>query len=763
MSIPERLEKLKLLVDEMQLARHLALHAPDAFSARTLARHIVIRAENFIAVARSARKPLNRVGYNTKAFHQAKETYAEFFDEYFHVARDKLGAHVQDFDFGKRIELWNEIEVGKIGFFVDGALEIYKSLGALGLPGYIPYSEPPEIGDATLNSALHQFQRSKDDRRGWVEFASDSLALTRENTTAALNFSPVHARAAQVALIRRWINTEVPLLNCLSAFPRLTRILKARVLTDIVSFCDCLVTRQVAPGAPQELEGLDKLVADAGQSAAPISEYVAASNFAAALACLRLVRDKIGAHIDNTAPLAEILQTLDEIDLENAYRFFDLTEAAFEKQCRNVLFLAMYMTDGHRAYGITAGRTSTVPFSGEAVTLDPVLPMLPLNDDNAYPRYLTYWLHGSEAQKGDARQFFWNAFSGSEVVELIEEIETNANVTRRSTHEYRRAHRYLEQTLSSPVTDEDFCGILDLTTSCANGWPYPLTEALVRSGTRASEYRQWLTCYALGELPSWPHQSAEKYLRARCTHPAWGMRLQAIRSLFKNFIKKEGQFRINHRDSIDRSYPEFLNSLVIPLRSEERLICALSFASHLSGRSLCSFANPFAADYARLQSEVVTRCTPYFAGADKASKLDTLNKLVQSHDYVGAALLLAIELESDVRNKLLREGLLQSSCDGSIETAAHDQGARHLALCFYVKKEYTRSLEVARSLAARNPESIVWQVLVAQILAEKPGSEDEALTQIARIREAYKVDTQFETALLDLENDLTKRRNRSES
>jgi len=69
-----RVEKLKFLVEEMELAMQLALCAADSFVSRTLARHVLVRAENFIAHARQLRKPLNNAGYGTNRFHQLKET-----------------------------------------------------------------------------------------------------------------------------------------------------------------------------------------------------------------------------------------------------------------------------------------------------------------------------------------------------------------------------------------------------------------------------------------------------------------------------------------------------------------------------------------------------------------------------------------------------------------------------------------------------------------------------------------------------------------
>jgi hypothetical protein len=157
--IPTRVEKLKFIVEEMQLAFHLAMHLTEPFVARTLARHILIRAENFIEHARGLRRPLNDAGYDTRAFHETKEAYAVAFEEYFKVSRHRLGAHVQDFDFGKRIELWNDIEIVKISYFVEGAEEIYRSLAALNLPAYIAYAHPSELADPAVLETLRRFQR----------------------------------------------------------------------------------------------------------------------------------------------------------------------------------------------------------------------------------------------------------------------------------------------------------------------------------------------------------------------------------------------------------------------------------------------------------------------------------------------------------------------------------------------------------------------------------------------------------------------------
>lgn len=595
--IAVRLAKLRFIAEEMALGRHLATHAPDAFDARTLARHILIRAHDFIEHSRGLRKPLNLAGFNTRDFNLRKEAYAVNFDEYFQVSRDRLGAHLQDFDFGKRLEFWSDIEISKISYFVDGAKEIYESLASLRVPGYVPYALPPELSDAALNVALFAFQRSKSGPAS-IEIGVDPLAMTRDNTSAVLNFTPIHLRAGQLALIRRWVSMQASLLERLKAYPRVVRILKARLITDIVSFCDCLVTRSVLPGAPQEMDGLDKLVVAEGLSASPITDFVAASRFDAELHTARFIRDKIGAHleIDDAYTVESLTTDLDMYDLDKGLSFYDCVSAAFIKLCYTINYLRMYVVDGRRIYGVLSGSARAVPFSNDSIPVTQELLAPPVNDEEAYRQNLTRWLDGDEKQKGDARQFFLHAFRGSEIVEQIEEVESIGSSSRFWRHEYRKAHAFLASTLERrDLRDLDFAGILELILSCRGGAPYPLAEVLVRQGRIVTEFRRALICYALGEIGSAPHASVTKFLEASARATLWEVRLPATLALFKTFVKSEGPLRFNNKGRTPADYGAFMHKLTALMSEPELLICSLAFASILSERALSVYRQVFAA------------------------------------------------------------------------------------------------------------------------------------------------------------------------
>jgi hypothetical protein len=487
---------------------------------------------------------------------------------------------------------------------------------------------------------------------------------------------------------------------------------------------------------------------------------VAASHFDAELQAARFIRDKIGAHleVDDAYTLDSLIADLDAYDLDKGLPFYERVSAAFIKLCHTIIYLRMYAADGKRIYGVLAGSARAVPFSGNSppVAQRPLDP--PINDEEAYRQNLTRWLDGDETQRVDARQFFWSAILGSEIVEQIEEIEPVGSGSRFWRHEYRKAHAFLASTLAmDDLRDSDFAGILQLIISCRSGAPYPLAEVLVRQGQIVTEFRQSLICYALGEIGSAPHASVTEFLEARPREAQWGLTFPATLALFKTFVTSEGLLRINNKGRTAADYGSFVHGLTASMTEPELLICSLAFASILSGPALNAYYRAFTADYAALQANLETLCIPYLKDDAAGSRAKLLKQLIQTHDIVGVCLLLAVDLEHDPR-KLLREGLLDSCCRGEVAAAAHEQAGRHLAMCFYLKKEHARALEIARDIADRNPDLLSAQILVAQILADRPGAEEEAGQSIARIRHSYKLDAANEAVLAHAEQEIARRK-----
>lgn len=755
--LEQRFEKLRYLIQEMRLVLYLATYAPDSFTSRTLARHILVRAENFIAHARALRKPLNLAGFNTQSYHQTKEAYADAFEEYFQVARDRIGAHMQDLDFGRRIELWNEIESVKSAYFVEGAIQLYNTLASMGIQGCIPLEEPTELTDEALREILIGFQRSMTNQSR-VEFGVDPLAMTRENTVATINLTSVHVRAGQLALIRRWIGMQRDLLAKLGHYPNIVRILKERIATDIVSYCDCLITRQVPPGALQEMDGLDVLVRAGGQSDVPISEFKSACKFDQLLEENRAIRNKVGSHLeaDETISLAIILSMLDAYDIDRSLAFFDLSNSAFTKICANILYLRLYAADGHRVFQVTANPSKSVPYSGTSSELPPVPPAAPIFDETNYQKNLIKWLDGDAEQKEDARQYFYNAFMSSEQTETIDEIDTLFGGSMSTRNPFRTAHIFLARTLSMDISDQDFGGTIDLAVRCRGGWPYPLAEALIRNKNPTTNARRWMICYALGEIGSHPHATADTFLWQCTKSEIWTLALQAKLALFKIFIKSEGIYRLNHQGKVRIDYDRQVAVLTAGLSEQQRFLHDVAFASVLSGASIGSLGLPFSENYSSLQKQLQVKASSYCQTGDTDSAQELLGQLIKTNDFVGVCIYLATN-SSISADSIFSEMMLDACCGQLILAAPHDQAARHLAMCYYHRKDYVTAFSIVETIAARNPAWLDIQILAAQILTEMPGSEDKTLKRISQIRDFYNLGPSAEADLANCEEQIAHR------
>lgn len=411
-----KLEKILFLARELEFAFTLANRMPDDFHRRTVARHLIIRAKDFIALTRRFKTELAQQGFKVKKFHEEKETYARYFEEYFQKQRDRLGGHVQDIEFSDRLDLWNDIEVQKLAFFAESARDIYVNrLGELNIPGYTLYSSFPEISDLGFWKTLENKLRSE--KSEWAVISSDSLAATRPNTGVALNFTPVHERAGQLALLRKWIKFESSVLEGVTSYPNFVRIMKSRLVTDIVSFGDCLITRPVTVGAPQELVGLIDLITDQPQIQGLSNVFQSNFKYGDVIDQLRLTRNKFGGHFDDDDgnTLQSILNICDRLEVERMKSIFLALLDFFHRVCTNVIYLKHYLFEEQTLRGvqISSIESAIVPFNDKNPMEPPSeLKSQDLDSVEEYSRQLDQWLD-PKGKHEEAQDYYFNAFSTS--------------------------------------------------------------------------------------------------------------------------------------------------------------------------------------------------------------------------------------------------------------------------------------------------------------------------------------------------------------
>ena len=740
-SLNIRLEKLHFQAREMRLAMRLAQFAPTDADARMLTRHVLIRTDDFISHASQLRKPLRQAGFDTGAFDDLRKYYAAEFQEYFQKVRDRLSAHVQDIELSEVIELWNGVDASKSEFFADGAAEIYRSLEPLGIPSFPTLTDFPELDDPAFELALHAYEASGS-KVQTVEMGVDPLAVTRPNSTAIIYTHPVQARAGQLALIQRWMMAQAKLFSKFGAFPNVVRILKARMITDLVSAHDCLFTRSVDPTAPQRMDGLDVLLAG-GASPNAIEQFKAVFRVEEAIRPYREVRNKVGGHLDRGigVTLEALLKQLDDMDFEAGLRVYDKLRQVFEKTCRDVLFLRPYLGDGETINGVLGLEKGTpiVPFSDHEQPGRVVPQPDQMKDtDEAYAAKLDEWLTGEPDTRGRARSAFWQAFLYSPVVEEYQTVELfPGGGSGVRTNLLRQAHRFIFERLESETDSNRILGILELTRQCSNGAPDDLTEVLLRY-TRNPKSGPYMSTIALclGDLGTWGNRQVRVYLAAGMM-VATPLAVHARMALLQIFVRSEGTARLN-RSAPMEAFSDVIESLTHGLEPEGKLATEIFLASQFCDRRVATFMKPFEQDYADLQASIVTLVRSLVPIEEAPRISEMVRRLAETNDYAGICLYLYDELQ-DSNLGLMVKALIEMACDGIVKAAYHNQSRKHLCGCFLRLNRYREALGVAESLALSNPDSPDFQILQAQVMICLPEYFEVACSLVGDIKRQYKL------------------------
>ncbi|QDH15735.1 hypothetical protein E3E11_07610 [Oecophyllibacter saccharovorans] len=330
-----RLEKIRFLVMEMRLVLRLVQAAPTDEVARIIARHIFVRLENFIQHARQLKKFLNTSGYNTNHYHKIKEEYVKLFEDYSKKIRNHLSAHIQDLDLREILVFWYFIDEEKLSIFVELAAKIYSSLENLGIVGFPILKDFPEINEPVFKETLLDWEGSGEKSNGF-EVARDPFSRARPDTLSIGNYDfPLINRAQQIYFLYRWITIQKEVYEKFKGFANVVRIIKSRIITDVVSSIDCLVTRDIDPSRPQYLEGFDKLFKKCFPEN-PLEEFKKEFSIENIVAPYRDVRNKFGAHFEKSVSysLIDLKKLIDESDLNLALKEYETLIFIFDNLCK---------------------------------------------------------------------------------------------------------------------------------------------------------------------------------------------------------------------------------------------------------------------------------------------------------------------------------------------------------------------------------------------------------------------------------------------
>lgn len=749
MTVPARLAKIRFIAQELELALLIARSLPEDHSRRVLARRVAVRAKDFVDHARQLRKPLQLLGVDTGDFHARKEAYAQSFLEHFPVLRDRLGAHMQDVELQERLQLWSEIEVVKLSYFVDGAREIYAhALGPLNLPGYADYASFPEMTGGDLRAALEELCRATREPPG-VRMTVDALAGTRPDSLVMLNEHPAHVRAKQIVSLIEWASMENQLCGALERFPNAYRMVKGQLVTDVVSLADCLFTRPVPAGSRQEMKGLDDLLHESNENVWPLGAFKKAFRFEAALAEFRPARNVIGGHLDDdpSTSLQALLAALDSVSYVDVLRLFDKLQAVFEAVCREVIWLGSYLHHNERIHGVQAvvGQQEFVkPFDTASPTGQVGSRLSPDFSVQALTAQLDVWIRGDQGAE-DARHLFWEAFLQGPVAEQSERHGVSVGL--------REAHFLVLRRFESASRAERL-RVLELIVGCRTGSPLALVELLLRAldflAERGDHTLDGEMLDSLSRLQVDYDEPVASVLAGAIRIADAQVAETAAAGLFAFLARAKGgparrdppqrQVFAAHVEPLMASMP-WLSRMLILLR------CASGFADgRVSGSDLV-------ADYAYLQDAIRRGIGEALGAVD----LERAQQFSRAHDYVSLSVFLADRLAAQARDEEAQR--LRRAVVGGEIGMTRDHRVSGTALANYaIALLRTGDPEKAKAVAARatrmNPHAVDLKISCIQILADAGVSPQECLEMFDYVRRMYVLSPAEEARVAGAEREL---------
>ncbi|MEQ8424096.1 MAG: hypothetical protein RIA63_05255, partial [Cyclobacteriaceae bacterium] len=468
------MEHLKYCLSEIVSVRALLEIKNSSFYKRCLARYVAIRVDDFIKLAFS----LNKATVNLKSIKDDLNALQDLYKEYFKLQRDKYGAHFQELEFSQRLEIWSLIDFERANFFILEPSEIYSKFHSI-----VGFENIASLGCIILPSAKTQVENlnASMDIEKYPNFSSDVLSLTRYNSGGLIHCSQVQIKAGVLKSLEIILDYEIAIFHALETQENFANILKKLIITDLVSYYDNFITRMdLLPEAPQEEDGLDSLIT---LSNFPIAHNILLDfktnfKYSESLGSLRHIRNKVCGHIDRNIPVAELNQILKSLSIETIEGFYNQIQKTFKKVCNEELVFHTFRLDPkEKIHGVTRFHGIPArPFDNDSI---PIIEFLSkdVNDIQEYDRFFS--LLSKQDSYEEARHYFWECFSTSDLIEHVEFKFNQKGFQRSERLEIRKIYLYFKEKLGDQAyLTEDKVKIINLFTACKSGYPNTLLYIL---------------------------------------------------------------------------------------------------------------------------------------------------------------------------------------------------------------------------------------------------------------------------------------------
>ncbi|MFY9073693.1 hypothetical protein OZZ08_01945 [Malaciobacter mytili] len=454
------MKKIHLCVTQIIRIKNIIEIIKSDFFARVISRKIMVRIDDFIDITRRYNKPNVTDGVLKRNLKTKLNELNTEFENRLRLQRHKFSAHIQDLEFGLRIDSWANISNDNIIFFHNKILEIYELLKTQ--PEYIPINKNDLILSSKEISKIQDVVKDKDIESSPM-ISTDILALTRFNSGAMIPGHPIQDKVLTLNSIVIILDFELELYNCFEN-EDYKYLLQTLIINDIISFVDNIITPDYIDN-----KGLDELL----DNREILEKFLATFNLNI-LTNIRTIRNKLGAHIDRNDSFDDIVILLKNHNFNNTISIYKNFLNIFYKICNNTFYLKGLALPPTKMQGVLEVSQKPEKTFFNNVQVDTEFFTKDINDITLYKDYLKKLFIGVQNDEyEDIRHFFYDALAHSEVVKTVEFDNKSL--------ELKKAHEFFISQLKSGITTDKKRIILKLLSNCSNGYPQQLLYILINT------------------------------------------------------------------------------------------------------------------------------------------------------------------------------------------------------------------------------------------------------------------------------------------
>lgn len=452
------MKKIHFCVTQIIRIKRLIETIESDFFARVISRKVIVRLDDFIDITRrynnsSVTDNIFKRNLKTKL----NELNTEF-ETRLRLQRHKFSAHVQDLEFGLRVDSWANISYDNIIFFHDKIIEIYELLE--NQPNYITINTNDFILSQKDKNDIQALVKDKDIESSPM-ISTDILAITRYNNSGMIPGHPIQDKVLTLNSIVIMLDFEIELHGRLEKDIRYQNVLRTLIINDIISFIDNIIT----PDYIDDI-GLDELL----ENKDILNTFLDTFNLNTLIE-IRTIRNKLGAHIDRKDSFEYLIGLLENHNFENTLLIYKNFLNIFYKICNDVFYLKYLTLPPTKMHGVleVSQKPEKTFFENSKVEIEFIAK--DRNDIELYKSYLNkLFTLKNDNDYEDIRYFFYNVLAHSEVVETV--FFDNKKL------ELKKAHEFFISQLKSSISTDKKRIILKLLSNCSNGYPEQLVYIL---------------------------------------------------------------------------------------------------------------------------------------------------------------------------------------------------------------------------------------------------------------------------------------------